>query len=91
MAARRTSIKKELPEAVRTQALAAVGMLGVTPMFGSEDHMMKLRMMERLMEDYKKLRCAKCKKPTPLLGLKENKWICKTCYVGPKVYTSNEE
>ena len=91
MAARRTSKRKEYPAHIITMAKAGAGILGVTPIFGDEDYMMKQRMFESIMAKYEKERCGKCKKATPNLGWKEYMWLCKECFVGPKTYTSNEE
>lgn len=91
MAARRKAKKFEYPPHIVTQAKAAAGILGVTPIFGDEDYMMKSREYGRLLTKYESEKCEKCKKKTPNLGLKDRQWLCRDCFTGPKPYINNEE
>lgn len=91
MAARRKAKKFEYPPHIVTQAKAAAGILGVTPIFGNEEYLTKQRNYERILTKYEAEKCGKCKKKTPALGWKDYEWLCRDCFTGPKPYINNEE
>lgn len=88
---KRRKVIIEVPEHIRTQALNAADMLGVTIEFGNEEHLKNMRYYDRLIEQYKEQKCAGCYRITTALAFKGYRWLCKSCYFPPKTYSSNEE